>query len=138
MSGTKDPAGGLKIGIVGGSIAGCAAAVALMRAGHRVTVFERSPGALVGRGAGIGTQSSVLRSLVERDLIDADMPHFHAESFPHVGRTTAYERQGHTAWKVPITMELLNWGDIYRNLRKRVPEGVYRGGHEVVAAWMVD
>ena len=29
----------------------------------------------------------MLRSPVERDLIGADMPHFHAESFPHVGRT---------------------------------------------------
>ena len=138
MSGTLNSDQRLSIGIVGGSIAGCAAAVALMRAGHRVTVFERSPGALVGRGAGIGAQQSVLRSLVERDLIDADMPRFHAESFPHVGTTTACERLGHTAWNVPITMELLNWGDLYSNLRKRVPEGVYHGGHEVVDARMAD
>jgi 2-polyprenyl-6-methoxyphenol hydroxylase-like FAD-dependent oxidoreductase len=93
---------------------------------------------LVGRGAGIGTQLSVLRFLAKRDLIDAGIPSFHAEGFPHVGRTTADERLGRTAWVVPITIEMLNWGDVYRNLRKRVPEDVYRRGHEVVAAQMVD
>lgn len=138
MPGTRNSAGGLSIGIVGGSIAGCAAAVALMRAGHRVRVFERSPGALVGRGAGIGTQLSVLRSLVEHDLVDADMPHFHAENLPHVGRTTADERLGRTAWSIPITIEMLNWGDLYHNLRRRVPEDVYRSGREVADARMAD
>lgn len=105
VPGAKHSADGLKVGIVGGSIAGCAAAIALMRAGHRVTVFERSSETLVGRGAGIGTQLSVLRSLVERDMIDADMPHFHAEGFPHVGRTTADDRLGRTAWMAPVTMD---------------------------------
>jgi NADPH-dependent glutamate synthase beta subunit-like oxidoreductase len=56
MPGTTNPARRLRVGIVGGSIAGCAAAVALMRAGNSVTLFERSPDTLVGRGAGIGTQ----------------------------------------------------------------------------------
>ena len=35
---------GLRVGIVGGSIAGCATAVLMSRAGHSVTVFERSSG----------------------------------------------------------------------------------------------
>lgn len=143
MKETGNSKGRLSVGIVGGSIAGCAAAVTLVHAGHRVTVFERSPGELEGRGAGIGTQLSVLRSLVERGLIDADMPYFHAEGFhadgfPHVGRTTADERLGHTAWVAPITTELLNWGDLYRSLRERVPDGAYRQGREVTSARMAD
>jgi 2-polyprenyl-6-methoxyphenol hydroxylase-like FAD-dependent oxidoreductase len=128
----------LRVGIVGGSIAGCAAAVALLRTGQNVTVFESSPNELTGRGAGIGTQMSVLRALRERDLIDVDMPYFHAKGFPHVGRTTAGDRLGRTAWVAPITTELLNWGDLYRNLRKRLPDTVYHQGHEVTAAQMAD
>jgi 2-polyprenyl-6-methoxyphenol hydroxylase-like FAD-dependent oxidoreductase len=127
---------GLRIGVVGGSIGGCAAAVALTRAGHQVTVLERSPDALHGRGAGIGTQMSVLRSLMDRDFVDADMPHFHAKSFPHIGRTTGTERLGRTAWVVPITTELLNWGDLYINLRRRVPDGRYHRGSAATAAQM--
>jgi 2-polyprenyl-6-methoxyphenol hydroxylase-like FAD-dependent oxidoreductase len=60
------------------------------------------------------------------------------EGFPHVGRTTANDRLGRTAWTIPITMELLNWGNLYRNLRKRVPESVYHRGQEVVGARMAD
>ena len=56
----------LRVGIVGGSISGCAAAVALLRTGHNMTVFESSPNELTGRGAGIGMQMSVLRALRER------------------------------------------------------------------------
>jgi len=33
---------------------------------------------------------------------------------------------------------MLNWGDLYRNLRGRVPEDVYRSGHEMVDARMAD
>ena len=35
-----------RIAVVGGSVAGCAVAVELSRAGHEVTVFERSATAL--------------------------------------------------------------------------------------------
>ena len=45
----------MKIGIVGGSIAGCSAAILLSKEGYEVTVFERSNKSLVGRGGGIGT-----------------------------------------------------------------------------------
>src|SRR5690349_7535201 len=43
-----------------------------------------------------------------------------------------------TAWVAPITIELLNWGDLYRNLRKRVPDAVYHQGREVTATQMAD
>lgn len=43
MNGTKVPDdGGLKIGISGAGVAGLSAAIGLRRAGHTVTVFERS------------------------------------------------------------------------------------------------
>jgi 2-polyprenyl-6-methoxyphenol hydroxylase-like FAD-dependent oxidoreductase len=44
---------GSRVGIVGGSIAGCATAIALRRLGCDITVLERSSGALRDRGAGI-------------------------------------------------------------------------------------
>jgi glycine/D-amino acid oxidase-like deaminating enzyme len=45
----------MRVGIIGGSIAGCATAALPHRADHDVTIFERSESGLVSRGAGIAT-----------------------------------------------------------------------------------
>jgi len=128
----------VKVGIVGGSIAGCAAAIEFSRAGYDVTVFERSVGELQGRGAGIGTPTSMLKSLIERDLLDHDFPYFTISEMPFTGRVSATDRLGHTAWSLPVDLALLNWGDLYRNLRKRVPESCYQQGKTVTTVKMVD
>jgi predicted NAD/FAD-binding protein len=100
----------LGIGIIGGSISGCSAAIALSRAGHDVTVYDRSTGELTGRGAGIGTPLSVIESLIEKDFIDADMPYFNVLRILHIGRTKAEEPMGHTPWVIPITIDLYELG----------------------------
>ena len=56
----------MRVGIIGGSIAGCATAALLHRAGHDVTVFERSESDLVSRGAGIGTPTAVRNALLRQ------------------------------------------------------------------------
>jgi len=64
----------MRVGIIGGSIAGCATAALLHRAGHDVTVFERSGSDLVSRGAGIGTPTAVWQDMMARGLIDGALP----------------------------------------------------------------
>lgn len=125
------PAPSLRIGIVGGSIAGCTAAIELSRLGHEVVVYERSKGELVGRGAGIGTPTPIFDKLVDRDLVDPDMPRFNAGKMLLASRSDRSPHLGHAALKLNLDMVLCNWGDLYRNLRKRVPESVYRGGMSV-------
>ncbi len=124
----------MRIGIVGGSITGCAAAIELMRAGHKVAVFERSTGTLQGRGAGIGTPVEMLEKLVKRDLIDVETPHFSVTSGPFIGKKDDQDRLGHTAWVMPLRIALINWGDLFTQLRKRVPDSVYHEGNHVLKA----
>ena len=124
--------GKLNIGIVGGSIAGCTAAIELHRAGHQVTVFERSPAALKDRGAGMAAPVDTINKLIERDLIDADMSYFHISEIPHLSRVAGHEPYGRTAWRIPVTLKPFNWGDLYRNLRRRVPDSIYHYGCKVV------
>jgi 2-polyprenyl-6-methoxyphenol hydroxylase-like FAD-dependent oxidoreductase len=64
---------GMRVGIIGGSVAGCATAALLHRAGHDVTVFERSESDLVSRGAGIGTPTAVWQDMMARRLIDGTL-----------------------------------------------------------------
>lgn len=124
----------LRIGIVGGSITGCATAVVLERAGHDVTVFERSSRELVGRGAGIGTPRGTLRSLIDGDLLDADFPHFVCEASPFTARTTPEDARGRCAWTLPLDIALFHWGDLFRNLRRRVPDDHYLAGVAITGA----
>ena len=127
---------GLNIGIVGGSISGCSAAIVLAAAGHQVTVFERSPHELKGRGAGIGTSQATLDSLIDQNLIDNDFPYFSQHQMPFIGRAAPDDRLGHTAWTMPVGLALLNWGDLYTNLRRRVPDAAYHPGKHVARAHM--
>ena len=118
----------MNVAIVGGSIAGCSAAIELIRAGHAVTIYERSKGTLQGRGAGIGTPTRTLEKLVGRDLTGSDMPRFVASDHPLAGRTSEAEPLGHVALTLPLDMALCNWGDLFRALRRRVPDEAYRSG----------
>jgi 2-polyprenyl-6-methoxyphenol hydroxylase-like FAD-dependent oxidoreductase len=123
---------GLRVGIVGGSIAGCTMAIELLRAGCDVTLFERTGDELKDRGAGIGIPASIFQTLIKRDLVDADTSYFAGHGFKRVWRTIEQHRYGYLAWDQPADLALLNWGVLYRNLRKRVPDSVYAAQHRVV------
>ncbi len=118
-----DDLSALKVGIIGGSIAGSAMGALLARAGCVVTVLERD--APTDRGAGIGVPKSVVDTLVARDLVDADTRCVVATRFPRIWRTEKEERYGRVAWDQAGSLALLNWGALYRNLRKRVPVDAY-------------
>ena len=51
----------LNIGIVGGSIAGLAAASSLVESGHMVEVFERSNSNLKDRGTGVAMDPAIIK-----------------------------------------------------------------------------
>jgi 2-polyprenyl-6-methoxyphenol hydroxylase-like FAD-dependent oxidoreductase len=136
QAGSPGAATGLNVAIVGGSIAGCAAAIALRRAGCEVTVYERSRGTLEDRGAGIGMPLTLLQTLIDRDMVDADIAYFQATKAPFVLRdhTEAGEPgRGRLLWEHPIAAAVTNWGIVYRHLRRRIPDTMYHQGQEVMA-----
>ncbi len=124
----------LSIGIVGGSIAGCSAAILLSRAGHHVSVFERSRGGLVGRGGGIATTGAMFEELVEWDVIDEDMPHFRAETMPFIVRTAAEPEFGRRPFAIPLDLRTFHWTELWGQLRRRVPDVIYHQGVAVTEA----
>jgi 2-polyprenyl-6-methoxyphenol hydroxylase-like FAD-dependent oxidoreductase len=111
-------------------------AAVLARAGCAVTVLERSDEPK-DRGAGIGVPTSVIDMLVARDLVDADTPYFVAKRFPRLWRAERMnkkeERYGRVVWDQAGSLALLNWGALYRCLRKRVPTGAYRAACKATA-----
>ncbi|MBN1449000.1 MAG: hypothetical protein JXA28_13805 [Bacteroidetes bacterium] len=127
----------LRIGIVGGSLAGCAAAILLLREGHTVTVHERSAGALRGRGGGIGTTSTVLNALMRNDVIDVDFPHCSTTTMPFIGKHAEHEPLGRTPWSMPLDLQTFHWSHLWLNLRTRVPSDRYRAASPIIGADIV-
>lgn len=122
----------MRVGIIGGSIAGCATAALLHRAGHDVTVFERSESDLVSRGAGIGTPTAVWQDMMARGLIDGTLSACRADYMRYVTRGSG---TGHQRWlgdaQGQSSLMLLNWAYLYQCLRRGVPDDLYRSASTV-------
>ena len=120
----------MRVGIVGGSIAGCAVAALLHRAGHDVTVFERSESGLVSRGAGILMVTASWQDMTARGLLDAAVPACRVGCHRLVTRAAG---TGQQRWlgDVEISTMLFNWAHLYQSFRRRVPDSLYRSGAAV-------
>jgi len=115
----------MRVGIIGGSVAGCATAALLHRAGHDVIVFERSESSLVSRGAGIVTATAAWRDMMAQDLFGGTVPACRAEFSRFVTRASETAQQ---RWlgDVQGSFTLLNWAHLYQGLRRGVPDELYR------------
>jgi 2-polyprenyl-6-methoxyphenol hydroxylase-like FAD-dependent oxidoreductase len=120
----------MRVGIIGGSIAGCATAALLHRAGHDVIVFERSESDLVSRGAGIGTPTTVWQDMMAHGLINGTLPTVPADYIRYVTRGSG---TGQQRWlgDVHISLMAFNWAHLYQGLRRCVPDDLYRGASAV-------
>lgn len=124
----------MRIGIVGGSIAGCSAAFLLAKEGHEVSVFERSRKALVGRGGGIGTLPTIIDQLKGEGLLNKDFSSFHINAMPFIGRNDASEPYGTVAWAMPMNLEVFQWNELWGQLRRHVPAERYHAGVQITGA----
>ena len=131
---------GVRIGVVGGSIAGCAGALAAALAMPEATVvvLERSAGALRDRGAGIGIQHERFAELVSAGILDASLPATaNAVREWYVPNTASADVSGlgKLVWAQPFPFNAYNWGHLHRSLRERLPSQVeFRGDARVVSA----
>lgn len=117
---------GGKVAVVGGSIAGCAAALAAYRGGaDEITVYERAGGHLADRGVGLAVHNSRYAELDSAGYLDADMPWVQLERRRwYVRDGSAAGPLGHEIGAMPFPFRTYNWGPLWRELRGRVPDSV--------------
>lgn len=111
--------------VCGGSIAGCFAAAALVRAGWEVVVLERSAAELSGRGAGIVTHDVLEQALEAVGAGTADLG-------VRVEERLAFDRDGGHVARMPLPQTVTSWDRIHGSLRRLISAAAYRPGHSVV------
>lgn len=134
---------GSRVGIIGGSIAGCAGAIALRRLGCDVTVFERSSGGLRDRGAGIALPGALREELIQHDYLDVGSPCWPerdstgrlASAGSRVWIVADGSPSGRVLWRQPSggAVACNSWNGLWQGLRDRVPDSSYRDRSSVVA-----
>ncbi|QNS03384.1 Rossmann-fold NAD(P)-binding domain-containing protein [Streptomyces xanthii] len=117
---------GPSVAVVGGSIAGCAAALALRRGGAgAVTVHERATGPLDARGVGVALHDDRYAELAASGYVDASMPWVQMRRRRwYVRDDAALSPLGRDLWTTPFPFRAYNWGSLWRELRRRVPADV--------------
>lgn len=124
----------MRIGIVGGSIAGCFAAILLRKEGYEVTVFERSKTELVGRGGGVGTTSALLKQLQEENILTKEFPCFEISKMSFIGKKQNTEPYGKLACSMPMNFHVFQWNALWKSLRNQIPHPNYRKGVKIIDA----
>ncbi|WP_181763752.1 FAD-dependent monooxygenase [Streptomyces albidus (ex Kaewkla and Franco 2022)] len=115
--------GGGKVAVVGGSIAGCAMALAASRGGaEQVTVFERAGGELRDRGVGIGVHGDRFAELEAAGYMTDAMPWAPLSRRLWTVRDGATDL-GRNMASQPFPFRAYNWGSLWSELRRRVPDG---------------
>src|SRR5215211_4343604 len=125
------PIRGSTVGIVGGSVAGCAAAVALARLGCDVHVFERSSGALRDRGSGIMIPLGLRDDLIGGGYLPAAYPSSRLAS--RLWIVADGTPAGRVQWRQPAPVVANNWGVLWRSLRAGIPGDRYHDGLPLAA-----
>jgi 2-polyprenyl-6-methoxyphenol hydroxylase-like FAD-dependent oxidoreductase len=123
--------GAIRVAVAGGSIAGCAAALGLRRAGCEVTIYERSRGELKDRGAGIAIPIPLRDELVAAGYLDPAMAVCSTRVRVWMIRD-GRSRTGTVLWRQPSAAAVNNWGVLWRTLRAGVPDDSYREGTAIV------
>src|SRR5258706_1583432 len=112
--------------VVGGSLGGLCAGVCLRAAGWRVSIFERSPGLMDDRGAGIVLQSEVLNLLEGLKL--ATCAEISVES-----RERQYlNKDGSVASSGDSQQFMTSWGALFNSLRRGFPDEDFKPGFKLL------
>jgi 2,6-dihydroxypyridine 3-monooxygenase len=121
----------MRAAVVGGSLGGLHAALLLADLGAEVDVYERSPGELVQRGAGIGFLPESARYLVERAGVALDRISVATSRIRYLGR------RGEPIYDGRHSYRFSSWNTVYRELLTRIQPSRYHLGHEMTG-WADD
>ena len=125
MNSTRGTKG--RVIIIGGSMAGLFAAVALRSQGWQVDVYERAGEELTNRGAGIATHDELY------DAVRAAGIELREEMGVRSLGRIMFDREGSVIGTLEMPQIMTSWGLIYRFLRAQITDAEYHNGHTLSA-----
>ena len=115
-----------KVNVIGGSMAGLFAAIALRAKGFEVQVFERASGALANRGAGIATHKELYEAVRSAGV------ELREEMGVRSHGRMMLDAAGKEIYRHDFAQIMTSWGLIYRFLRAQLSDPEYHVGHGLV------
>ncbi|MGH8595603.1 MAG: FAD-dependent monooxygenase [Gammaproteobacteria bacterium] len=115
-----------RVAIIGGSMAGLFAAIALRKHGWDAIIYERTSEELAGRGAGIATHDELYAALREAGVNLRDEMGICSEGRVLLGR------DGEEIGSFNAAQIMTSWGLMYRFLRAQIPDHAYHNGYTLV------
>jgi 2-polyprenyl-6-methoxyphenol hydroxylase-like FAD-dependent oxidoreductase len=114
--------------VIGGSMSGLLAALALRQHGWQADVYERVAEPLAGRGAGIVAQPE-LKAILRKLGLEADR-----DLGIEVSTRVMFARDGRVTHRVPIAQTMTAWDRVFHLLKAALPEANYHCGKELRGA----
>lgn len=116
----------LRVIVVGGSLGGLCAALALRHIGCDVEVFERSPQEMIDRGAGLVMQPELIHFLEDYGIATREEVSVSSSIRQFLGGDETVLGQQ------PSHQLMTSWGAIYRHLKATFPHERYHYAHKLV------
>src|SRR5436305_9205655 len=111
--------------VIGGTMSGLLAALALRQRGWRAEMYERVAEPLAGRGAGIVAQPQ-LKATLRKLGLEADR-----DLGIEVSMRVMFARDGRVTHRVPIAQTMTAWDRVFFLLKAALPEANYHRGKEL-------
>ena len=111
--------------VIGGSMSGLLAALALRQHGWQADVYERVAEPLAGRGAGIVAQPE-LKAILRTLGLEADR-----DLGIEVSTRVMFARDGRVTHRVPVAQTMTAWDRVFFLLKAALPEANYHRGQEL-------
>ena len=111
--------------VIGGSMSGLLAGLALARRGWDVAVYERVADPLAGRGAGIVAQPE-LKAALRALSLDADH-----DLGVEVPTRVMYAQDGGVTHRIDWSQTMTSWDRVFHLLKAALPQALYHRGREL-------
>jgi len=116
----------LKVTVIGGSLGGLCTAISLRQLGHSVDIYEKSPGKMESRGAGLVVQYELIEYLRHQGINMSE-----TISVPITTRRYL-NRDGSTQSEQTMPQSFTSWDAVFRQLRELFPDANYHAGKNLI------